>query len=211
VSILIVMLIWIYSIGYTCGGIFYSMRVLSPMIVLLSIAGAGLLLRIPQAKWKTVCLSALLGTLAWGIYLDLCIPVKTYKPQMKDIAKIAFGKMEPAGSNVFALAEKLPQNAKVLSDSALLHAAFMSAQQEKRRNIDFMPFWSPEVSFLFKENCSFAEACSRLKSLGFKYVLYSKDSYNNVFLERYVFFREYRVHSRMVSEDQGFIIFELQD
>lgn len=209
---LIVALIWLNSIGYTCGGIFYSSRTLTPLLVALSIASGGLILRFSIGKRSSVlCGSAAVLFLIWGAYQDLCTPVKTSMVPSRFIGKCAFGKPGKPGLVNYAAVRELPENAKILSDSALHHGALMSSPEKNRKMIDFIPAWSPEVSFLFITGDSLEKKLSELRKNGIEYVLYSKNSYNNAYLEKYRFFREYRSYSDEIYQDDGIVIYRLPD
>lgn len=209
---LTVALIWLNSIGYTCGGIFYSSRTLTPLLVAMSIASGGLLSRFSMGKRSSViCGVALILFFMWGAYQDLCTPVKTSLVPFRFIGKCAFGKPGKPGLVDYSAVRELPENARILSDSALHHGALMTNPEKNRKMIDFIPVWSQEVAFLFTSGNSFEKNLSELKSLGIAYVLYSKDSYNNAFLEKYQFFREYRSYSNVIYDDAGIVIFHLPD
>ena len=123
----------------------------------------------------------------------------------------AFGKLGKPGIVNYANIRELQKNAKVLSDSALHHGALMTTPEKNRKMIDFIPVWSPEVAFLSNANNTYAKTLSELRLRGIKYVLYSKDSYNNAYLEKFKFFREYRNYSKLIYEDGSIVIFLLPD
>ena len=77
--------------------------------------------------------------------------------------------------------------------------------------IDFVPVWSPEVTFLSNPENTYVKTLSELRSRGITYVLYSKNSYNNAYLEKYPFFREYRSYSKAIYEDASILIYILPD
>ncbi len=207
---IILALIWVNSIGYTCGGIFYSSRTLSPLIVVISIASAGFISRISSGKTPAMVCGAVVSIFViWGAYEDLCIPAKTSFIPLRFINSSAFGKLGKPGLINYDNIRELPENAKVLSDSALHHGALMTSPEKDRKMIDFVPVWSPEVAFLSNTDNTYAKTLSELRLRGIRYVLYSKNSYNNAYLEKYQFFREYRNYSRAIYEDPSILIYLL--
>jgi hypothetical protein len=207
---LIVILIWLNSIGYTCGGYFYSSRTLSPLIVLISIAAGGIALRFSKGKTASMACGAVVSVfLIWGAYQDLCIPEKTSEVPFRFIYNSAFGRLPKPGIVDYASIMELPENAKVLSDSALHHGALMTNPEKNRKMIDFIPVWSPEVAFLFNPGNSYEKALAELRGSGIRYLLYSKNSYNNAYLEKYPFFREYSRYSKRLYEDANIVIYRL--
>jgi len=53
-SCLVVVLLWVYSVGRTSGGLLYSCRVLSPVLALLSVAGAVFLAESRRGKMRSL-------------------------------------------------------------------------------------------------------------------------------------------------------------
>jgi hypothetical protein len=209
---LIFILIWLNSIGYTCGGFFYSSRTLSPLIVVISIAAGGLISRFSNGKPSFILCGVLVFIFViWVAYRDLCIPANTSMVPPRFIYNSAFGKLGKPGIVNYADIRELPGNAKVLSDSALHHGALMTSLGKHRKIIDFVPVWSPEVAFLSNPENTYAKTLSELRHCGIKYVLYSKNSYNNAYLEKYLFFREYRNYSKAIYEDASILIYLLPD
>lgn len=147
----------------------------------------------------------------WGACEDLCIPANTSMVPLRFIKNVAIGNLGKPGIVNYANIRELPENAKVLSDSALHHGALMTSPEKNRKTVDFVPVWSPEVDFLSNPDNTYAETLSELRSCGIEYVLYSKDSYNNAYLEKFKFFREYRNYSRLIYEDGSIVIFLLPD
>src|ERR1035441_7952843 len=63
---LLLVAVWIQSIGYTSGGAEGSTRVLSPALVVLSITGAGLLEPLTRrARWYTAIAMAIIVCQIW--------------------------------------------------------------------------------------------------------------------------------------------------
>ena len=66
VIVVLLTAVWIQAAAFTSGGVEKSIRVLSPAIVVLSIAGAGLAERwTARAQWRTAAVAVLLLWQAW--------------------------------------------------------------------------------------------------------------------------------------------------
>ena len=152
--------VWIQSIGYTSGGAEKSVRVLSPVLVVLSIAAAGLLEPLTRRTWQIRALVlAILLCQVWTAANGAVYP--------SDLLSLAPSQWLPSAfpgksSNVeFEVRDRLtsllPPGYRVLSDSAYLHAALIG------KGIDVVPVWSPEVRFLFSSTAE--ESDRRLREL----------------------------------------------
>jgi hypothetical protein len=135
--------VWLQAALYTTGGIDASLRVLSPVMVLLSITAGGLI-----ATWNRMRPAAMLviGLCMLATVLQVAIyPAYVPNTNPSQWAGLAFP--PPAPPAEFQIAERLkqvfPQGKRVLSDSAYLHAALSTV------GIEVVPVWSPEVKFLF--------------------------------------------------------------
>lgn len=179
VIVLIFAAVWIEAAGYTSGGIGFSMRVLSPALVALSIAGAGLLESFTRHRAVTfgialVVLSCQAWTAAYGIFY----PVDPRSVAVRDWPRYIFQPVAPDPE--FQLRDEfirlLPPPSRILTDSANLHAALVDS------GIDVVPVWSPEVRFLFSKTISFEEIAERLESLRITAVVYYPKSANSSYL-----------------------------
>jgi hypothetical protein len=171
--------VWIQSVGYTSGGAVISTRVLSPMVVVLSITAAGLLAPWTERRPRYIAIVAgiivlQLWTAAHGALYPTPpgdIPVGAWSRNVfQDVAP----ETEFQVADRFAAA--VPHGTRVLTDSAHLHAAL----QEK--GIDVVPVWSPEVRFIFSDNPDDAER--HLRDLHIETVAYYPRSINTLYLDR---------------------------
>jgi len=135
--------VWLQAAAYTTGGIDASLRVLSPVMVLLSIAAGGVI-----AGWKNLRPAAMLvigvctlATLVQGAIYPAYLP----NTDPGRWLQLAFPPSAPPGEfqMVSRLKQVLPPGKRVLSDNAYLHAALSGT------GIEVVPVWSPEVEFLF--------------------------------------------------------------
>ena len=137
--------VWVASIGYTSGGVEISTRVLSPAIVLLSIAAAGLLDPWPvRARWGTAALIVLVACQLWNAAQGMYFPTSPLSLGPGQWVRSAFPTiLEPAEFQMRDQLAKMLPPGRVLTDSAYLHAALIDS------GIEVVPVWSPEVRFLF--------------------------------------------------------------
>jgi hypothetical protein len=138
--------VWIQSIGFTSGGAEKSARVLSPLMVVLSITAAGLLESLARSagRARAIVLAILLCQL-WTAAEGAVYPRDLLALPPAEWLQNAFPRV---GRNVeFEVADQLlkllPPGRRVLSDSAYLHAALID------KGVEVVPVWSPEVRFLF--------------------------------------------------------------
>ena len=138
--------VWIQSAAYTSSGLSGSIRVLSPVMVVLSITGAGLLERLTnRASWRTAIVAAIVLCQIWTAAYGALIPINPLSLSLSQWPRNAFLHVPPNTEFQISdqLAKMLPPGARVLSDSAYLHVALAA------KGIEVVPVWSPEVRFIF--------------------------------------------------------------
>jgi hypothetical protein len=142
---LLVVAVWILSIGYTSGGVEISTRVLSPALVLLSIAGGGMLEPLwGRARWGMAMLIALVACQLWNAAQGMYFPNSPLSIGSGQWVQSAFPRiLGPAEFQMRDQLVKLLPPGRVLTDSAYLHAALVDS------SVEVVPVWSPEVRFLF--------------------------------------------------------------
>jgi hypothetical protein len=177
VSALLLCAVWMQSVGYTSAGVERSTRVLSPVIVVLSITGAGLLEPwTRRARWHMAILVAIVlcqvSTAAQGVLY----PNNPFALPLSQWPQAALQSVPPPAEFQLRdqLAGVLPAGSRVLSDNAYLHAALLD------KGIQVVPVWSPEVRFIF--SLPPEESERRLRSLGIACVVYYPASLNTGYL-----------------------------
>jgi hypothetical protein len=174
---LLLVAVWIQSVGYTSGGIEISTRVLSPALVVLSITGAGLLARLTRhSRRYTAIAIGILVCLIWTAAQGAVYPNNPLALGSGQWLKSAFPSTPPAAEFQIRdeLIRLLPPGQRVLSDSAYLHAALVD------KGIEVVPVWSPEVQFLF--SASPEESDRRLRALRIGSVVIYPQTMNMSFL-----------------------------
>jgi hypothetical protein len=169
-------LVWAQSVGYTSGGIEYSMRVLSPALVALAILGAAALEPWTKRRSKFgAVISIIVLSQIWTAAQGLVFPNDSLQLRANDW----FNALGPNPQPVeFQLRDQflkhLRRGSRVLTDSAILHAALTDL------GVDIVPVWSPEASCVFAARAEEAESC--LRSHGIEIVAYYPRSLNTQFL-----------------------------
>lgn len=154
-------LVWIQSAAYTSGGLAGSTRVLSPVMVILSITGAAFLEKLMVRKrWAPMAVvAAILLSQGWAAARGALYPYDPASLSLGQWHGVAFQPV--ARATEFQIADQLgailPAGYRVLADSAYLHAALAE------KGIEVVPVWSPEVRFLFTATPEEAER--RLREL----------------------------------------------
>ena len=146
---LLLVAVWIQSIGYTSGGAEASTRVLSPALAVLSITGAGMLEPLTRrARWRAPMTIAIIVCQIWTAAQGAIYPNDPFSLRPLQWLQSAFPRI---GANAeFQVRDQLvrilPPGYRVLSDSAYLHAALADT------GIEVVPVWSPEVRFIFSSS-----------------------------------------------------------
>lgn len=169
--------VWILSIGYTSGGVEISTRVLSPALVVLSITGGGALESLMRRRgWRTPLWIALGSCLFWTAAQGIFFPDNPLFMRPGQWVRNAFpGIAKPLEFQIRdQLVQILPRGYRVLSDSAYLHAALIDT------GIEVVPVWSPEVRFLFSSSPEETER--QLSSLHIGSVVCSPRTLNMTYL-----------------------------
>jgi len=173
---LLLIAVWVQAAAFTSGGLIPSTRVLSPGMVVLSIMAAGALdvVRLPPLRLFEVA-----GILFCQLWAILHVALYPWEPNLvpsRFWTQNAFHQYpDPIEFRALTLLYRsIPQNKRVLTDSAYAHAALAGL------GVDVVPVWSPEVRFLFSE--SFEESSRRLLATGFGAVIYYPDTLNSNYL-----------------------------
>jgi hypothetical protein len=199
--------VWYASIPYTAGGLFYSMRVLGPVLVL----GCG---------WGGACLArwvpgrAYLAGVMTGLALFACdaslrawtIPQNPYTLPPRAWARAGYQLHDDFEREntpfLREVARVVP--GRVLSDSAGLREFF------QREGKTYSPLWSPEVAWLFSGPVQ-PDATARLRALGFSHLLVKRMSISFDFLRDRGALQSLDGHLKVVMANPTFVLLELSD
>lgn len=198
---------WYASIPYTAGGLFYSMRVLSPILVL----GCG---------WGGACLArwvpgrARLTGVMIGLTLVGCdaalrawtIPQNPYTLPYREWSRAGYQLHQEFEQETAPFVREVARivPGRVLSDAAGLREFF---RQEGKT---YSPLWSPEVAWLFSGTVQ-PDAVTRLRSLGFTHLLIQRTPISSDFLQARGVLPSLDGRLKVVMANSAFILLELSD
>ena len=199
-------LLWIISIPYTGGGFFYSMRVLSPLLLLGCAWGGGALAHwIPGKRHLPGLLIALTFFGFDAALRTWTIPLNPYQIPVREWPDAGYRLQHDFGREDQAFLQGAARriSGKVLSDSAGIQALF--GLEGKK----LVPFWSPDVSFLFSPD-SRGDAAARLRELGYTHVLLKRSQFSVDFLVKTGVLRQLDGHLAAVLHNDSYILFEIE-
>ena len=186
----IVIGLWAWSVGYTAGGVWYSLRVLSPAWTVLAVLVPAGVAGIPSAAgtargsavaatgFAMAVAAGLLALVAMAIY-PIDIARVAGAPDLGLVAALpAMSRTDPIEEcpdmlEMLMRLEAAPVPAcRLLTDSAYVPLALRRAESR----FEAVIVWSPEVAFLFDPRVAAEEAQARLHALGIRLALIREDS-----------------------------------
>jgi hypothetical protein len=198
--------LWLYSIGIVPAGLFHSMRILSPAILLLAVCGSSLL-DTTHLRTKRSYLLLLFG-LSFVCYIafiqDIFVPCNPLNLRLKDLAMAACIVPDSVNMRDVVLDDikDVSDNSAILSDGAL-HHAFLAMNKENSRKIRIVPLWGPEVKFLFEKETNFEKGVEGLRKIGINYVLIGqKNNLNMNYLRKFDFFNKLPLYSKHLDKEE---------
>lgn len=200
-------ILWIYSMQIVPGGVFHSMRILSPVIVLNSVCGSCLILSIANAyKRSHYIILSLMSFICMITFIqNIFVPYNPLNIKTFDGLLIAACIIPDPTNNeeeILDLVRDIPDNSAILSENALYHA-ILAINKDKNRGIRIVPVWSPEVKFLFDREISFGQCRQQLEKIGIRYVLIRRtDNLNMNYLWKFKFFRHYPSFSKALDNEK---------
>jgi hypothetical protein len=156
--------LWLLSVGYTSGGVNWSMRVLTPALVLLAVA-AG----VAVAQWERrgralpgVVNLAMLPLLLHGAAWAAVFPEQPtfFEWRWSDVHVLErTEEVVPEGGIERLMVDVLPPGTRILGYSPRPHALLTNMGAD----LELVPVWSPEVAFLFDQDMAPEEQRLRLR------------------------------------------------
>lgn len=199
-------LCWLASVPFTAGGLFYSMRVLSPLLLLgCAWGGAALAHWVPARRYLAgVWLGCLLFGLDAGLRA-LTIPLNPYQLNPREW---------PTAGHVLQrdyvrFIEPFLDNAARRIPGRVLTEAVVAPQVFRSRGLEAVPFWSPDVAFLFKPEAG-RDAVVQLQARGITHVLLSRVPSTSEYVLRTGIWAQLDSRVQVVMSDDTFILFALQ-
>jgi hypothetical protein len=181
---LLVVGLYLSSVGYTSGGEFYAARVLAPALVLLSLPVGELLARL-RSRPAPLAVNLLLAVLVARAAVYAAIHPRTLSTPPAEWPQAALhrepGAPLPVGHEELLpqlLPGKLPPGTRLLAENVFAHAALADT------GYDVVPVWSPEMAFLFDKGLDARAAHRRLWDLGIRAIVYNPVSLNSEYERR---------------------------
>ncbi len=203
IAIVIIASLWHHSIGYTAGGLLFSVRVLTPAVVLAAVALGMLVARLVSNRtmaWGGTLMLMMAGL--WGIAMSASFPFNLHPHQFNEVPRafITPYPQEFAEQNLAHLVRTLePANSRILTESAYSLSVMVEAGHAG------VPMWSPEVSYLFDGVTTSKECQRRLKESGIHYLLFFPTSPDNLFCMKHAFFKD-GLQLQVVSDHKIFAL-----
>jgi hypothetical protein len=198
--------LWYVSVGFTAGGLFYSLRVLSPALALLIVVAAyatGLLTRHPvAAKFAAVAIALIAIE---SLPKTLALPENPYRLAARDwlAAGARFPESVRAGEQaLLAKLQPLPGHERIIADNASLQHAFAP------HGIIVLPFWSPETAWLFDSNQPAEKVAELWQKSGLRYLVIGKTGPTPDFIRARARWRAPYFNLRAVAETETHLILE---
>ncbi|MDB4384941.1 hypothetical protein N9Z12_02720 [Opitutaceae bacterium] len=196
---------WLLSVPYTAGGVFYSMRVLSPLLLLGAAGGGAFLGRYLVGRRSRIVVAGMLGLLT----IDASIRALTggmdpWRMSYRDWPDVGYTWQQEFWTEQEAffaeVIDEIP--GRFVGDASGVQRFFVHQDR------DYLPWWSPEVRFLFsadQEN----DPINELRSLGINHMVFHRVDFSQEFLARTGVLAQLDSRVRAVKANEVFVVFEL--
>jgi hypothetical protein len=198
--------LWFLSVAYTAGGLFYSLRVLSPAFALLAVVaayGLGLWVQHPVAmRLATVAIALLVLE---SLPKTLVLPENPYRLSVREWPGAAAqfpAVVRSVNGALLARVEPLPDRRRILSDHAGLPRVFAPIGTE------VAPLWSPEVAWLFDGSLEPEVVAQHWRQSGLRYLVMGKTGATAGFMQKYARWRAPYFTLQPVAETETHVILE---
>ena len=190
--------LWLVSVPYTVGGLFYSLRVASPAFALGAVA-AGLAFAGARA-WLLG--AVLLATLPFTLLLPqnpASTPLRDWPAPWRSAPLPS-----PAGPEQIVPAILAQHAAVILTDSPGFQTLLAP------HGVRTIPFWSPQAAWLFDPRTTPADAARRWRESGLRVLVLSKFEPAIAFVNRRARWQAppFRIH--LAAESAGFIVLRIE-
>lgn len=173
--------LWAASVGFTAGGLFYSLRVLAPTLALLAVFAGGAIAQLSGARAQRLVALALGLLILESIPKTLVLPENPYRMPLGDwltAGNRLNREVANGGAELRRTLAALPARSPILTESAGLERLLASDGVEVR------PLWSPAVAWLFDEQLSPPDVAARWQAAGCRIVVLTRGSVGADFLFR---------------------------
>ena len=198
--------LWLMYVFYTAGGLFYSLRVLSPAFALLVVVGGyapGIYFQRPPAA-TLVAIAVALAMLE-ALPKTLVLPENPYRLAPRDWPEAAAqfpASVRQGEQELVAKLTPLPERGWILTDYAGLPRATEAIGTK------VVPLWSPQAAWLFDPGLSPALVARRWSRSGLRYVVWGKAGPTSDFMHQNARWRAPFFSLRTVAETETYIVLE---
>jgi len=206
-AMLVIVTLWLWSIGQTAGGWTYSMRVLTPAIAVSSVLGGVMLARWVSARWTLGCAAVFALIAADAGPRSLYLPTKTAVAWWKERA-LAWREFNEIGRRWQAyqcwinIADAAQHRSVIVTD--VVAHTILSGKGTKA-----VPIFSPAIGFLFEPSADLGSCINRLRHRDVRFVLFSQmNALNDAFFSKYPFWRALR-QIKPSAEMCGYDVYDL--
>lgn len=202
----LVFILWFVSVAYTAGGLFYSLRVLSPAFALLAVVaayGLGFWVQHPAAARYAAVAVALI--LLESLPKTLVLPENPYRLGVHEWPRAAAqfpAVVRSVNEALLAQVRPLPDRRRILSDHAGLPGLCAPIGTE------VAPLWSPEVAWLFDGTLEPEVVAQRWRQSGLRYLVMGKTGATAGFMQKYARWRAPHFLLQPVAETETHVILE---
>jgi hypothetical protein len=196
------LILWIWSVGYTAGGISYSLRVLDPLLAMLAVAG-GIALSKAPGFWRGPLAAGLMLVSAEASARALVMMRAPMRIPVAVWTRVGDAFSAKSGDASYDRAASMVGKRKVFVDDAYAHAFLAS------RGVEVVPPWAPGLNFLFSADINMAAAVRRLHSLGIDYMWLSASRETRSYFGNFRFFDGLDPWVRPALNGDGWVLFSL--
>lgn len=197
--------VWATSIPFTAGGLFYSMRVLSPALLLgCAFAGAVAVRHKPSSL---VSAGALVALFAWGVdaaLRSLTVPQNPYNLSPQEW--IHAGDVIRTDARVRD-SRFLDNVSDIVSENLLSDSAGLQVEL-RNRDVTLKPLWSPDVIELFDVGTH--DLSALLLRNGYSHILLKRSQYTADFLRNHGVISRLANSLQAVAENENYILFVIR-
>jgi hypothetical protein len=200
--------LWLMSVAYTAGGLFYSLRVLAPALALSIVAAGWASIRLfasPRAvRWLAVGL-ALMSLEA--LPKTLVLPDNPYRVPVRewpDASRRITESFHAANPELAARLARLPGRRRVASDSFDLPGVGATV------GVEVAPLWSPGYSWLFDNKMDPADAARRWVGSGLRFIVVGRTGAMRDFVQTHAPGRTPYYTIEVADETSSHVILEIK-
>lgn len=194
--------LWLWSVGYTAGGMGYSLRVLDPLLAMVAVSGGIALSKAPRA-WKGALAPLLLIISAEASSRALVMMRVPLNIPLASWTRVGDSFSAKTGDSSVDRAAAIVGRSAVFVDDAYSHAFLVA------RGVRVVPPWSPELDFLRSPGIDMGPAVRRLHALGIDYMWLTAARDTRAYFGGFRFYDQLDPWVRPVLSGDGWVLFSL--